>query len=691
MRFWVLAAASAAGMAAPTLADENEAVAQAGNEQKFTSQDVFNLEYADAPRISPDGRHVLYTRRTNDIMSDRTKAALWLAALDGSSNRLLQEGASGGEWSPSGDRIAYTDTDGSDRAAVFVRWMDSGQVERVAAMAKGISDLAWSPDGRWLAFTSRVDADTKPLAKPPEKPKGAEWAEPVKVIDHARYRRDGQGFIDVAFSHVFVVPASGGTPRQLTKGDFDHDGPLVWTENGDAILISANRNPNWELETVESDIWEVSVPEAAMRQVTSAGGSESSPVLSPDGSSVAFICQPNVKQPVWQVDLCVSDLDGGGIRNLTTDLDREISDLRWAGPYIHFAFDDRGIRKIGRVSPSGGSVDTVVESLGGTSLGRPYTSGSYDIADSGAIAWTQGRHDRPADLFTRTGSAIRQLTQLNEDLLAHRELGETHRITYASSHDGTEIEGWYVTPPGFDPTKKYPLILEIHGGPHAAYGPNFSAEIQRYAAEGYVVFYDNHRGSSSYGEDFGLLLQNKYASPDDAADHMSGVDAMIAKGFIDTENLFVTGGSAGGIATAYLVGLTDRFNAAVAAKPVINWLSKPLTADSYISQIRHQFPAPPWEDPMHYWQRSPLSLVGNVTTPTMLLTGELDQRTPISESEQFYQALKLRGIDTALVRVPGSYHAIASRPSRLIAKVDNILAWFERYKAGNEQPHEVSP
>lgn len=691
MRFWVFAATSLAGMASPALANENDSATQAGNEQKFTSQDVFDLEYAEAPRISPDGQQVLYVRRTNDIMSDRTKGALWLAALDGSSNRLLQEGASIGEWSPSGDRIAYTDTDDTDRAAVFVRWMDSGQVERVAAMANGISDFAWSPDGQWLAFTSRVDADTKPLAKPPEKPEGAEWADPVKVIDHARYRRDGQGFIDVSFSHVFVVPASGGTPRQLTDGEFEHDGPLVWTENSSSILMSANRNPGWELQTVESDIWEVSVTNPAMRQITSAGGSESAPVLSPDGDSLAFICQPNVKRPVWQVDLCVSDLDGGNIRNLTTDLDREVGDLRWVGRHIHFAFDDRGIRKIGRVLPSGGAVTTIAEGLGGTSLGRPYTSGSYDVADSGAVAWTQGRHDRPADLFARTGSRTRQLTQLNEDLLAHRVLGAINRITYASSHDGTEIEGWYVTPPGFDPKKKYPLILEIHGGPHAAYGPHFSAEIQRYAAEGYIIFYDNHRGSSSYGEDFGLLLQNKYASPDDAADHMSGVDAMIAKGFIDTNNLFVTGGSAGGIATAYLVGLTDRFNAAVAAKPVINWLSKPLTADSYIFQIRHQFPAMPWEDPMHYWQRSPLSLVGNVTTPTMLLTGELDQRTPISESEQFYQALKLRGIDTALVRVPGSYHSIASRPSRLIAKVDNILAWFERYKSNDERPEGISP
>lgn len=688
MKFWVFAAMSLSGIAASALAEQGQIAAGSPAGQTFSSQDVFALEYADTPQISPDGRYVLYTRRSNDIMTDRTRGALWLAALDGSSNRLVQTDASGGEWSPLGDRIAYTDTDEQGRAAVFVRWMDSGQIERVAAMPSGISNLAWSPDGQWLAFTSRVAADTAPLAKAPKKPAGAMWAEPFKFIDHARYRRDGQGFVDVTFSHVFVAPASGGTPRQLTTGDFDHSGPLAWTSDGGSILASSNRNKGWELETVEGDIWELGVTTAFMRQVTSAGGSESAPVISPDGKSVAFVCQPNVKRPVWQVDLCVTTLGGGAVRNLTKSLDREIGDIRWAGRHIYFSYDDRGLRKVARVAPSGGPIETVLEELGGTSLGRPYLSGAYDVSASGALAWTQGRPDRPADLFTQSGKQARQLTRLNEDLLAHRQLGEVHRITYASSYDGTEIEGWYITPPNFDPEKKYPLVLEIHGGPHLSYGPHFSAELQRYAAEGYVVFYDNHRGSTGYGEAFGLLLEGKYSSPDDAADHLSGVDAMIAAGFIDEKNLFVTGGSAGGIATAYLVGLTDRFNAAVAAKPIINWLSKPLSADSYISQLRHQFPALPWEDPMHYWQRSPLSLVGNVSTPTMLMTGELDQRTPISESEQFYQALKLRGIDTALVRVPGSYHGIAARPSRLIAKVDNILAWFERYKVPGTAPQD---
>ena len=234
------------------------------------------------------------------------------------------------------------------------------------------------------------------------------------------------------------------------------------------------------------------------------------------------------------------------------------------------------------------------------------------------------------------------------------------------------------------------MILEIHGGPHLAYGPNFSAELQMMAAEGYVVFYDNHRGSLSYGEDFALLLQYKYSSEEDFADHMSGIDALIEKGFIDSENLFIAGGSAGGIAAAYAVGLTDRFNAAVAAKPVINWVSKTLTADSMVGQIYHQFPGPPWEHLDHYWKRSPLSLVGNVTTPTMLLTGENDRRTPISETEQFYQALRLKGVESVMIRMPGASHGIASRPSRLVSKVDHILAWFERFKSSDEKEGSLS-
>jgi len=287
------------------------------------------------------------------------------------------------------------------------------------------------------------------------------------------------------------------------------------------------------------------------------------------------------------------------------------------------------------------------------------------VSGNGSIVYTHGTEKTPANVWIHPGQGqVRQLTDLNANLLGQRQLGDVHEIVYNSSVDGTEIQGWYLTPPGFDPNKTYPLILEIHGGPHLAYGPHFSAEMQRMAAEGYVVFYDNHRGSAGYGRDFGMLLEYKYSSDEDFGDHMSGVDAMIDQGFIDPDRLYITGGSAGGIATAYAIGLTDRFQAAAVAKPVINWISKTLTGDYYPGQIKHQFPGMPWEEFEHYWERSPLSLVGNVTTPTLLITGEEDFRTPMSETEQYYQALQLARVETVMVRLPGTAHGIASRPSR---------------------------
>jgi acylaminoacyl-peptidase len=252
-------------------------------------------------------------------------------------------------------------------------------------------------------------------------------------------------------------------------------------------------------------------------------------------------------------------------------------------------------------------------------------------------------------------------------------------IWYESSYDGRRIQGWIVTPPEFSPSRKYPLLLEIHGGPFANYGARFSTEIQLYAAAGYVVLYTNPRGSTSYGEEFGNLIHHAYPGYD-YDDLMSGVDAVLERGYIDEENMFVTGGSGGGVLTSWIVGKTSRFKAAVAAKPVINWYSWALTADSYNFFYKYWFPGLPWDEPENYMKRSPLTYVGNVTTPTMLLTGEVDYRTPISESEQFYQALKLRKVDAALVRIPGASHGIASRPSNLIAKVAHILKWFAKYQ-----------
>ena len=648
----------------------------------FDAMDVFELEWASDPRVSPDGQSIVYVRRSFEIMSDTGRADLWEVSVDGDFHRPLSAGSgrsTSPRWSPDGTKLAFFSRD-TGSSQIHVRWMDTRHTTVISKLQQSPSDLAWSPDGQWLAFTMEVKKKTKPIAKRRTAPEGARWADAPVTVTTTRYQYDGRGIVDPAHRHVFVIPAEGGIARQLTEGDFNHFGKLAWTPDSTEIFFSADRSEDWELSSDEADIYAVALANGRIRQVSDFPGAERNPVMAPNGKTLAFSYEQRRPLAFTPNRIALLDLQTQGMTILSDNLDGDANNILWAedSKSLYFSFDERGMRQIRKITRSK-VVTTVADDVGGTTIGRPYLSGGFHRAN-GVTAFTQGRQHRPSDVAIVKNKRLEVVTALNDDLLDYRALGKVTEVTYQSSFDGQEIQGWYVTPPDFDPSKKYPLILEIHGGPHLAYGPHFSAELQLMAAAGYVVFYNNYRGSLSYGEDFALLLQYKYSSVEDFADHMSGIDALIEKGFVDKDNLFIAGGSAGGIATAYAVGLTDRFNAAVAAKPVINWISKTLTADSMVGQIYHQFPGPPWEHFEHYWKRSPLSLVGNVVTPTLLLTGEEDRRTPMSETEQFYQALRLRGVDSAMVRLPGASHGIASKPSRLITKVDHILAWFERYK-----------
>ncbi|MEM8771149.1 MAG: S9 family peptidase [Pseudomonadota bacterium] len=649
--------------------------------------DVFQLEYASDPQISPDGETIVYVRRSNDIMTDAARASIWTVS-GASEHRPLLSGPdsyTSPRWSPSGDRLAYVTGAETGTPQLYVRWLDTGQTALLTNMTEAPQSVVWAPDGRSLAFSMFVEKETKPLASPPVKPKGAEWASPVKVIEDVLYRNDGAGYARSGFSHIFIVPADGGTPRQVTSGDFHHSGPISWSADGSSLYFSANRNDDWERDLNESDIWRVSVDDGTMTQLTDRDGPDSSPKVSPDGSKIAYLGAEDNLKGYQANQVSVMDADGENKTVLTEEFDRSVNAVAWdSNESLIIQYDDRGRTYLARLTLDG-ERDALMRDISGLSLGRPYTSGAFSTNESGVIAYTTGRANRPADIAVKSGDEpAKRLTRLNDDILTEIDLGEVERITWTSSADEREIEGWLVTPPDFDPEKKYPLILEIHGGPFAAYGPHFSTEVQLFAAAGYVVLYANPRGSTSYGDEFANLIHHNYPGQD-YDDLMSGVDAAIARGFVDEDALFVTGGSGGGVLTSWIIGKTDRFKAAVVAKPVINWTSFVLTADAYPFFQKYWFDKAPWEDPMAYWERSPLSLVGNVSTPTMLLTGEADFRTPISESEQYYQALKLRGVDAAMVRVPNAPHGIAGRPSNLIAKVDNILAWFERYKEKDQE------
>ncbi len=653
----------------------------------FSALDVFELEYANDPQISPSGREIVYVRTSNDIMTDKARKNLWLVDVASSQQRPLLSGRdnfSMPRWSPAGDRLAYlSNAEGSNQ--LYVRWMDSGDSALVSNLPKSPSHVTWSPDGRWLAFLMFVPEQSAPLAKMPAKPKGAEWSEDVKQIDALIYRSDGNGYLEQGTKQVFVIPAEGGSPRQLTSGHFDHDGPLAWSKDGQQIFFSTSREADWEYDPQESDIYAVNVNSGALKRYTDRKGPDGSPVLSPNGRYLAYLGHDERMTGYNNNQLYVLDLEDGSSKLISGDFDRSIQSPQWSddGKSIWFRYEDVGTLRMARFELRGRLHQTDLRPSG-LNLGRPYAGGVFDVGTDDALVYTGGDTASPADLmFSKGGAKPKRLTALNEDLFGHKTLGNVERMTWKSSHDGLEIEGWLVTPPDFDPTKQYPMILEIHGGPHTAYGPNFSAEIQLYASAGYVVLYANPRGSTSYGDKFANEIYLAYPGYD-YDDLMSGVDAVLAKGFVDPQQLFVTGGSGGGVLTAWIVGKTDRFRAAVVAKPVINWISFALTADHALYFSKFWFDGPAWEKTEDYWARSPLSLVGNVTTPTMLITGESDYRTPISETEQYYQALKQRKIDTLMIRVPGSPHGIAGKPSRLIAKVNNILAWFERYRPNED-------
>jgi len=515
----------------------------------------------------------------------------------------------------------------------------------------------------------------------PSAPKGASWADKPRVITRVRHEADGSGYIEPGYHQLFVVPSEGGSPRQITNGEYQHQEVPSWLPDGNGLVFSANRIDDWEYDFVESEVHMVSLEDLSISTLTDRNGPDHSPVVSPDGRKIAWLGFNDRVQTFQNTEIYVMNIDGGNRRQLTENLDRSFDTIRWDadGSGLYASYEENGEVKVIHLTLEGVE-DPRVINIGGTVIGRPYIGGLYTVARMGAIAFTHSVPSRPADLAVwRPGEDSPQvLTSLNEELLAHRTLGSVESIWWNSSKDELPIQGWIVKPPGFDQAKKYPFLLEIHGGPIGAYGPHFSAEIQLYAAAGYVVLYANPRGSTGYSEEFANLLHHDYPGGD-YDDLMSGVDFMLETGYIDPERLYVAGGSAGGIMTAWMVGSTDRFRAAVVVKPVMNWYSKVLVADNYYQYHNYRYPGSPWENLEAYMQDSPISLVGNVNTPTMVMVGTADLRTPPSEAKQLYHALKLRKIDTALVEIPGASHGIASRPSQMVAKAAYTIAWLEKY------------
>ncbi|HYX47665.1 MAG TPA: S9 family peptidase [Sphingomicrobium sp.] len=669
--------------AATALAAPVAAAPAAGPTRYFTGSDLFNLEVATDPEISPDGRTIAYVRRSNDIMTDKARPTIWLIDVATGQQRPLVAGSGSyysPRWSPDGGRLAYVAAEGGS-PQLYVRWLGSNESARLTGLPDSPGALGWSPDGRRIAYTMFVPDDEPTLGKAPSKPDGAKWADPLQVINTVTYRTDDEGYLKAGHAQLFWIPADGGAPTQLTFGATNAGGPVSWTPDGRSIIFSANLSKNWQREPLNDEVYRIGIDGGAPVALTDRQGPDDGPVVSPDGRYVAYVGFDDRQLGYQNTQLSVMSLDGSGKRVLTGNLDRSVGGPIWSpdSRSIYVQVEDRGTNKVERVGLDG-SIRNVATGLTGGELDRPYAGGEFDVAKkTGAVAVTVGDPLHPSDIAIVTNSGVRRLTHLNEDLAA-KAMAQVQKLPVTSSVDQRPIDAWMVTPPDFNRGKKYPLILEIHGGPFSAYGPSFSTDDQLYAADGYIVLYTNPRGSTSYGEQFANFIDKAYPGHD-YDDLMSAVDAAIASGHVDPNNLFVTGGSGGGVLTAWIVGKTDRFRAAATQKPVINWSSFALTSDGAPFYSPYWFAKKPWEDPMGYWARSPLSLVGNVKTPTLVVVGSQDYRTPDSEAEQFYEALQLRGIPTEFVKVPGASHGgIAARPSQAAAKASAILAWFDRYR-----------
>jgi dipeptidyl aminopeptidase/acylaminoacyl peptidase len=647
---------------------------------RLTNDHYFEFERVSNAQISPDGAHIVYTRQQANKIEDRWDSSLWIMNANGSQHRFLTKG-SDPRWSSDGKRILYIN-DGEPRGPqIFVRWIDvDGPATQVTHATEKVADARWSPDGKSIAFSMFVpEKDTWKISMPPA-PEGAKWTGSPRVVETLHYRQDRVGFLEDGHTQLFVVSADGGAPRQITSGKWSAGAgelrgavSLDWTPDSKAIVFEAARSTEADLQYETSELLVADIASGAIRELVAKPGAWGDPTISPDGKTVAFTGYPESKRTHSVSDLYVIPFAGGEMRKISGDYDRDPLNLRWSpdSASIYFDAEDHGSRNVQLAAIAGGGV-------------KPVTTGVHvltmDSTSSDLMAvGTEADPDNPPDVVRynlRRSGEITKLTSVNASLLTGMHLAKTEEINFTSSGNA-KVQGWVVKPPDFDAAKKYPLILEIHGGPFAMYSVAFNYMFQNFAANDFVVLYLNPRGSTGYGTAFSGGIDHNYPGPD-YDDLMAGVDATVAKGFIDTTHMYVSGCSGGGVLSSWVIGHTDRFAAAAVRCPVIDWLS--MTGNTDVPLFTYSFFQKPfWEDPSDWLSHSSVMTVGKVTTPTLLMTGVLDRRTPMPQTEEYYSALKVRGVPVELLQFEGEYHGTSSKPSNFIRTQLYMMSWFKRY------------
>ena len=673
-----------AGLALPGVSSAQETA----SDTLLTVDHYLDWEQVSDPQLSPDGSQVVYTRRWVNKIDDKWESALWIMGADGSHHRFLVKG-SDARWSADGARILYLAEGEPKGTQIFVRWMDAeGASSQVTRVTETPSDARWAPDGKAIAFAMLVPDSTPWSISLPKAPEGAKWTPAPRVVDDLHYRQDKVGFMQQGFTHLFLVPADGGTARALTSGRWNvgarFDGLALgagydWAPDGRTIVFDGLRDTTWDRQYQASRLYALDVASGAIKPLVSRAGFWAAPAVSPDGRTVAFAGSDSSGQTHRTADLWTVGIDGSGMRNVSHSFDRDPTDVHWApdGKGVYFSAGDRGSINV-RYADLSGAVRDVTQGTQVVSL----TSLARTLVGVGVRSDPEHSPD-VVRIDLRRSQAPTRLTDVNGDVLANKRLAHVEEVWYASS-GGARVQGWIVKPPALDATKKYPLILEIHGGPFAMYNVAFSYMFQNFAANGYVVLYTNPRGSTGYGDAFSNGIDHNYPGPD-YDDLMAGVDATIGKGYVDTTRMYVSGCSGGGVLSSWVIGHTNRFAAAAVRCPVINWISMAGQSDIPLFTFSF-FRQPFWDKPDEWLAHSSLMYAGRVTTPTLLMTGELDRRTPIPQTEEFYTALKMRNVPTVMLRFNGEYHGTGSKPSNFMRTQLYMMSWFQKHKRGAVEP-----
>jgi dipeptidyl aminopeptidase/acylaminoacyl peptidase len=689
------------------------AIPSAVEKRPITEKDLFAFVWLADPQIAPDGSQVAFVRVTADQKRDTYDSAIWLARTDGSEPpRPLTSGArdTTPRWSPDGRRLAFVRSVERDGRAqppqIHLMAMAGGEPWPLTELPRGAAAPEWSPDGKTIAFSSSARAaDLEAAAKPsPDKPRESD----VRVITEAVYRANGVGgfgFVDRDRpNHIWTVAAASSgtekpTPKPVTSGPFGA-GNHRWSPDGTRIFFVADRRRESYYSPRDSNLYAVAKDGGEPAEVLSIDGNIGPYAFSPDGKRVAFVgsAHGNPETSYSQPDLWIADVGGGAPRNLTGSYDFDISgglggDQRaprgqhpggpvWSkdGRTILINVGEQGNANLKRVDVSSGRVE-------------PITNGPRDVmsytADAAGqrVALVISAASTVGDLHildAASPAAPRKLTTFNDPLFADLTMNEPEEMWY-TSFDGRRIQGWILKPPAFDAARKYPLILQIHGGPHSAYGNTFTHEFQWMAAKGYVVLYTNPRGSSNYGQEFGNIIQFNYPG-DDYKDLMAGVDEILKKGYVDETRMGVTGGSGGGLLTNWVVTQTTRFKAAVSQRDISDWSNFWYTADFTLFR-QTWFKKAPFEDPVDFARRSPITHVAKIQTPLMFILGDVDWRTPpAAGGEELFRALKYLKRPTVMVRFPGENHELSrsGRPWHRVERLQHIVGWFDKWLMGKE-------